>query len=431
MGLFDKMKMAVGIGGAKVEIQIEKGPYPLGGYASGKVVLKGGKAEQKCKGILVTVRRTEVVRVRDDQGNSRNEDRTSTVTEENLANYEFTVSPDSTQTFDFSIAIPNEEGPSLSFDLVASADIPGAIDPSQTVKLPTTRAAAATAQSVPQLLATAKRLYDTGSDKYTEAEALLRQVLGFEPKNADALLMLAKTIDYRNGAQAVEVWKQYLDLVPADSRAWSDFARNAQYRSAYEEALQYNQKACSLAPQSSEFWNDRADLFEKLNKLDEAVSCCDRAVTGDAGSAWHHIHKAKLLVKMGRNDLAEQAFRAAGEKGETYILLDVLDGLDALGIDATEELVGKAIAANAGDPQPFWVKAEFLLKKNDAAGANAVLDGALDKAWESEWGRSNLWCMKGKALEASQDRAGAKLAYQRAVKEYKDNTEAARRLKAM
>jgi tetratricopeptide (TPR) repeat protein len=431
VGLFDKMKLAVGIGGAKVEIKMEPGAVALGGFAKGQVILRGGKAEQKCNALMLVLKRNEVVKVRDDQGNSRSETRTEKLSEENLAAYEQTIRPESESTFEFTVQIPNEEGPNLSYEIYATADVPGAIDPSATVKLATTKAAPATAASVPTMISTAKRLYDNGSDKYAEVEGLLKQVIGFEPKNADALLMLAKVVDYRNNAQAAPYFKTYLEVVPEDAKAWADFARSAEYRSSYDEALGYNQRALALAPQSSEYWAARADVMEKLKRFDEAAACCDKALAGDSAQSWYQIKKAKLLVAGGRIDLAGQAFMDAGAKGDTYVLLDVLQGLDACGMGGHEELIQRAISANPGDPQTFWVKAEWLLSKNDAAGAIAVLDGATSKAWESEWSRSNLWCLKGRAMEAVQDRAGAKLSYQRAITEYKDNSEAARRLKEL
>lgn len=431
MGFFDKMKLAVGIGGAKVEIKMEPGPVSLGGFAKGQVIVHGGKADQKCTGVKVLLRRSEVVKVRDDEGKSHDETRWDTLSTENLAEWEQTIRAESTQSFEFTVQIPNEEGPKLAYQIDAEAVIAGALNPSANVKLATTRAAAVTAASVPSLMGLAKRLYDNGSDKYAECEGVLKQVIGFEPKNPDALLMMAKVVDYRNNAQAAPFWKTYLEIVPDDANAWADFSRSADYRKSYDEALAYNQRALALAPQSSNYWSSRADIFEKLKRFGEAAACCDKAQAGDSAQSWYLIKKARIMLAAERKDLAANAFRVAGATGDCGVLLDVLQGFDTCGAGDHEEMINLAIQANPGDPQPYWVKAEWLLSKNDAKGALAVLDGATSQAWESEWSRSNLWCVKGKAMEAVQDKAGAKMAYQQALAEYKDNSEAARRLKAI
>jgi hypothetical protein len=65
MGLFDKLTNAVGIGGAKVELGIEAGLYQEGGFATGTVLIRGGKSEQRCNAVLVEVKqwieKTEVI----------------------------------------------------------------------------------------------------------------------------------------------------------------------------------------------------------------------------------------------------------------------------------------------------------------------------------------------------------------------------------
>lgn len=57
------MKQAVGIGGAKVEVRLNPGPVALGGFAKGRVVLKGGKGEQKCNGVEFALKRTTTRKV--------------------------------------------------------------------------------------------------------------------------------------------------------------------------------------------------------------------------------------------------------------------------------------------------------------------------------------------------------------------------------
>src|SRR5580765_630234 len=110
MGFFDKMKQAVGIGGAKIDISLNDGAAPLGGFAKGRVILHGGKSEQKCHAIEARLERVTTVRV-DVEGKMQNKEDVEVVASETLASYHFTISPDSEQPFDFAYKVPREGGP--------------------------------------------------------------------------------------------------------------------------------------------------------------------------------------------------------------------------------------------------------------------------------------------------------------------------------
>lgn len=130
MGLFDKLTTAVGIGGAKVEIAIEAGNHQEGGFALGTVLVKGGKTAQTCDGLTVELKqwreKTEVV-----NGESKTVQAKETLVMKNLSPLGFAIPPGSSHTFNFRIYLPAEG----KTEIVASADIPGAIDPSATAKL--------------------------------------------------------------------------------------------------------------------------------------------------------------------------------------------------------------------------------------------------------------------------------------------------------
>ena len=103
------MKQAVGIGGAKVDISLDAGAAPLGGFAKGRVILRGGKSEQKCNAIEARLERVTTVRVVVD-GKSQNKEEVETVHSETLASYHFTIHAESEQLFDFAFKLPREHG---------------------------------------------------------------------------------------------------------------------------------------------------------------------------------------------------------------------------------------------------------------------------------------------------------------------------------
>jgi hypothetical protein len=130
MGLFDKLTTAVGIGGAKVELGVEAGNHQEGAFATGTVLVKGGKTDQVCDGLSVEVRqwrdKVEVV-----NGESKTVQHKETLVMKNLAPAGFAIKPGSDNIFQFRIYLPSQG----KTEIVASADIPGAIDPSATAKI--------------------------------------------------------------------------------------------------------------------------------------------------------------------------------------------------------------------------------------------------------------------------------------------------------
>ena len=153
----------------------------------------------------------------------QDKDDVENIQSEKLAEYEFTISPDSEMSFDFAFRVPREGGPGtrIKYRLYATADIAGAIDPSKTIELAVTDAApiAAGAGDVPQLLQTVATLRRQGGDHAAEIEAMLRQVIALDGRNAQALRQLAEVVGWRNDAEAVPLWHAYLQVVPADVEA--------------------------------------------------------------------------------------------------------------------------------------------------------------------------------------------------------------------
>ena len=436
MGFFSKMKQAVGIGGAKVDIELTGASAALGGFARGRVILRGGKAEQKCAGVEARLERVTRVRVEVD-GRMQDKDDVETVQSEKLAEYSWTVSPDSEQSFDFAFRVPREGGPGtrITYRLYATADIAGAIDPSKTIDLPVTDAAPAAAGvgDVPQLLQTVATLRNQGGDHAAEIEAMLRQVIALDARNAQALRQLAEVVGWRNDAEAVPVWRTYLEVVPADVDAWTDLARNAERRSAWAEALQTYDHALTLAPQSSSIQGQRARVLESLGRVPDAIAALEAAQRGDSPDDDYAITRAKLLARQGRKQEAESELCAIGERCPSYRLDDVLEALEEL--DATQHedrLLARALQRFRGEEQPVYeLQAKRLFKRGDHARALEAVDRALACTTDSPWITASLMTLKGQSLERLDRRADAKAAYKRALELDKDNWDAKQRLKAL
>lgn len=436
MGFFDKMKQAVGIGGAKVDIALDAGTAPLGGFAKGRVILRGGTSDQTCHGIEAKLERVTTMRV-EVEGKMQNKEDVETVQSEMLASYHFPISAESEQLFEFAFKVPREGGPGsrITYRISATADIPGAIDPGKTIELAVTDASpmAAGASDVPAMMQTAQTLRDRGSDHAIEIEALLKQVLQLDATHAQAVRMLAEVVGRRNDAEAVGHWQRYLTLVPADPEAWEELARNAERRGATGEALDLFGKALALAPNRSYLHAQRARVLETGKRYDEAVGAWDAALRGDSGDDGYAVSRAKCLFALGRGAEAETSLVAVGEACESYRLDDVLTALIEIGAPQHEDrLLASALQRNRDEPATVYeIQAQRLLKRGDYARSLEAADRALKGANQSEWSMSNLHTLKGQAFEHLDRRADAKAAYKKALDIYRDNYDAKTRLKSL
>ena len=431
MGFFNKLKASVGIGGAKVEIKLAPGPVPKGGFARGEVCIKGGKLAQKLNGVVVELERTKVVASRE-EGKEVLTDDTDTLYEENLADYEQDIEPGQEWSYDFAIQIPNEaEGNHpITYEICASLDIPGAIDPSCSVKVPLTDAQKLTEESLPQFMDVAKTLQEQGYEKYTELEALLRQVLTLQPTNTSALKWIAEAVAFRSDAEASEFYRRYLEVVPTDAEMWYAWSSSAESRDAYDEALGYAQKACELTTGRSHYWQHQADLLSKLKRYDEAIAAMDQALEGDDGDAYTQLRKGAILKDAGRTQEAVEVYLQAAEGESVYMLDNVLEALQELGVtDHHDMLINKFTEEQPEEYEPWYEKAKWCLKKNDGNGCIGAIEVALKHQGPSDYERSQFQVLLGMAHEILGQRDNAKSAYKAALSADDDNDEAKDRLK--
>ncbi len=130
MGFFDKMKTAVGIGGAKVSLNLEGGNHQEGAFAIGTVTVKGGKTDQVCDGLTVELKQW-IEREVEENGETKKVSSKETLVLKNLTPNGFPIKAGSDNNFQFRIYLPSEG----KTEIEAQADIPGALDPKDTAKL--------------------------------------------------------------------------------------------------------------------------------------------------------------------------------------------------------------------------------------------------------------------------------------------------------
>jgi hypothetical protein len=146
MGFFDKIKASVGVGGAKIQLKVGRSYYFSDETVPVTVTLLGGKLAQKCHKIDLTLTRTRDL---DDEEiealKAKGQQNPSTRTTETLfelalpGSENLTIAPDSQKEFVTELALPLDAralfADQQEFRITVSADIPGAIDPSDSASV--------------------------------------------------------------------------------------------------------------------------------------------------------------------------------------------------------------------------------------------------------------------------------------------------------
>lgn len=146
MGFLDKLKASVGIGGAKVQLQPKRSYYFGDENVEVTVTLTGGKVEQKLHKLELSILRTrDLAAAEIDASKAKGQENPPTRSTDTLLTLAFpgtedvTIAPGSTQTFNLEFGIPGDEhtlfSDSHDYHVTVAADIPGAIDPSDSVAI--------------------------------------------------------------------------------------------------------------------------------------------------------------------------------------------------------------------------------------------------------------------------------------------------------
>lgn len=146
-----------------------------------------------------------------------------------------------------------------------------------------------------------------------EAERLLREVQGRHPA-LRPLRALADVIS-RSGraAEAAATWKRLLELSRDDSEALRQLLADARARGDLDEALRWLDRVRELHPDDVWPQRERVELLEGAGRLEPALALVGDLLEQLGGDPdWHQL-RGRLLVRLGRAELAVQSYRRALE----------------------------------------------------------------------------------------------------------------------
>ncbi len=186
-----------------------------------------------------------------------------------------------------------------------------------------------------------------------EATGVFRQMMGAFAENPQHLLMLAERLERIGRLDlAVECYERAFAGGIEDAQALLRGGQAALGARDVERALEWTRRAAALAPGVGAVHLALADLYDRLNRLEEATASAREALRLDPGSTAAIRLVARLARRSGRGEEGEAMLRRALEHPPTDprllapMLIEHAHALDALGrYDEAFEAVsrGKAL----------------------------------------------------------------------------------------
>ncbi len=135
MGLLDMF----GVGGGSVELVIPTTTLPVGSIVDGVVRFVGGSREQHVTAMMLKVTRTLSSKRHDEEQGWVTDTETDDLIPETAFSGAFSCKPNERHEFPFRLQIPASAAPTvlhaLAYELMASANIDGELDPSKCIEL--------------------------------------------------------------------------------------------------------------------------------------------------------------------------------------------------------------------------------------------------------------------------------------------------------
>jgi tetratricopeptide (TPR) repeat protein len=145
-----------------------------------------------------------------------------------------------------------------------------------------------------------------------EAEAIYREILGRNPRNLEALRLLAliamKTEHY---GQAESLLKRAVEIAPDFLAAWIDLSRAQLERQELQAALASVERAVQLNPRSANVYINLANAQARSGQQDQAIASYRRAIELGPDQPGGYLGLGNTLKTVGRQAEAIEAYRRA------------------------------------------------------------------------------------------------------------------------
>lgn len=212
------------------------------------------------------------------------------------------------------------------------------------------------------------------------AEAIYREILKHEPKNFDALHMLA-VVGYqaKQIAPALELFEQAINLKPRDFSLLVNYGAALKEAQRCEDALKLYDRALAIQPNSYEALYNKAQAYLILSRLQEAEDFYRKALAINDADPEAHYGFSKALYWQGKKAEAVAELELALALDPKHVLSYVMLGKifsDKEWLSSAALMLQRAVEI---DPRHAFANGEcsFVLLRL----------GRLKEGWESYEGR--------------------------------------------
>ncbi|MBU3576738.1 tetratricopeptide repeat protein [Polynucleobacter sp. UK-Kesae-W10] len=144
------------------------------------------------------------------------------------------------------------------------------------------------------------------------AERLIKQVLQMQPKNFDALHILAVIKGVQGQAdEAKKLFEKAIQIDPRNNFARFNYGKALSEMGRDEQALPQFQSATQLAPAHIDAWLAFGRSLAKLNRTEEALQKFEVALSQNQGSAEAWVNRGLALMQLKKYEEAKTSFESA------------------------------------------------------------------------------------------------------------------------
>lgn len=148
--------------------------------------------------------------------------------------------------------------------------------------------------------------------RYESAEPYLQQALSLDPHHHEALNNMGNLLSQRGEeAEAEALYQQALAAYPDYPDALNNLAHLHAANGREHEAIQFYRKTLAIDPGNGSAVRALLKILLRQQDLASAASLLKEAVQADPGNLWYHDTLVGIYRKMGHNEEASAACRAA------------------------------------------------------------------------------------------------------------------------
>jgi tetratricopeptide (TPR) repeat protein len=148
--------------------------------------------------------------------------------------------------------------------------------------------------------------------QFGPAEAIYKQLLGIDPKNADALHLLGvialQTGHHKN---AVDKIGQAIEINPNVASYYSNQGIALKELKQFDTAVASYDKAIALKPDFADAYSNRGVAMHELKQFDAAVASCDKAIALKPDFAEAYANRGTALKELKQFDAAVASYDKA------------------------------------------------------------------------------------------------------------------------